>query len=65
MFSFCQLTSQKDYVIHLARTPSKDDDVTQQMKDDTAEKKSKKHTTLETVDEQWVAIHASQVGTYK
>ena len=60
--SFFQLTSQKDYAIHLAKTPPKDADTTTQSKDT---KKSKKHTTLDTVDEQWVATHANQVGSCK
>ena len=59
---FLQLTSQKDYVIHLARTPSIEEDVTQQ-KDVATERKSKKHTSLDTVDEHWLSIHASQVGS--
>ncbi|RUS79338.1 hypothetical protein EGW08_012892 [Elysia chlorotica] len=65
-----QLTNQKDYVVHLARTPDPvEDEVSEENVDEdtgdaavlTKKPKAVRPASLEQLDEKWVSTHAKQV----
>ncbi|GFR78798.1 Odr-4-like protein [Elysia marginata] len=65
-----QLTAQKDYVVHMARTPDPvEDEVSEENVDEdtgdaaalTKKSKAVRPASLEELDEKWVSTHAKQV----
>lgn len=62
-FTTFQMTSQKDYILHMAETPDPvEDEVSDVEQEVPASKKSTvKPGTLEEMNNQWLATHAKQV----